>query len=161
MEVKEFQVDRMKSYHAQWEFIQYVLVEFWKGPKNLAPRLVSVGPWKRGIWDFTEPKFEVEALWWGYDQMRLEELEQFRMLMRGDRNEDEEGNGSRGQEQHEERGNENRDQDRGQEEQKERMVLKPTASAADLDRAWNELHRWTPFGDDRLEPAGREEMDGW
>ncbi|KAG7005116.1 hypothetical protein G7Y79_00021g049830 [Physcia stellaris] len=75
--------DRMKSYNEQWEFIQNALVEWWKGPKNLAPRLVSVGPWRRGLWDFVEPKWEVEALLWGYDGTNWEEYEQWRFLMTG------------------------------------------------------------------------------
>lgn len=149
----------MKSYNEQWEFIQYALVLWWKGPKNLTPRLVSVGPWKRGLWDFVEPRWEVEALWWGYDGMSWEEYEQCRMLMRGDCDSNE--NGCREQDEQEGRRNGNGDRDREQEERKERRVVKPTANAADLDRAWNEIHCSRPFWDDELETlAMGEGMDG-
>ena len=137
----------MKSYNEQWEFIQNALVEWWKGPKNLAPRLVSVGPWRRGLWDFVEPKWEVEALLWGYDGTNWEEYEQWRFLMTGERDGNE--NGRREQDEEEERRNANGD--REQEERKERGVVRRTANAANISRAWNEIHNSRPYWDDEPE----------
>lgn len=54
------------SYGEQWEQAQQDLVDKWKGPvedhtsvstclKEQTPRLVSVGPFELGVWDFSEP----------------------------------------------------------------------------------------------------------